>query len=79
MSILKIVGKRQFLYFRGNNSVPSTHAALRTAHDTTGQSMSLSNRVSRILLRPSVAELSARDPSGAGPIFAVSEFLVSCT
>ena len=75
-SILKNARKRPFLYGRGDSIARGSSFAMNDILYARPIS-SLSNGVYLMSLRPSVAEQSARDPSGVGPFFAVSDFSIS--
>ena len=72
-SILKNARKRPFLDGRGHSIARGSSFAMNDILYARPIS-SLSNGVYLMSLRPSVAEQSARDPSGVGPFFAVSIF-----
>ena len=75
-SILKNAQKRPFSHYR---RLRFARGSCFDANDTlySRPFFTLSNRLYRMSLRPTITEQSARDPSAAGPFFTISVFPVS--
>ena len=73
------IAGRQHTRFLSNRRLRFARGSCFDANDTlySRPFFTLSNRLYRMSLRPTVTEQSARDPSGAGPFFAIFVFPVS--